>query len=126
MSDPSCSLPCGGASVGGASSTCSEPNRLVCPNFTVALAGRSTSPSSDTVSSACQPCSSTFVTLPTVTSPTRTRELGCKLVTLGNSAWIAYEAGPPPAVPGSGNVFSPCQPQLEDPASATATPTPAA
>ncbi len=53
---PSRSLPCGGASVGGASSTCSEPSRLVCPTVAVALAGRSTSPLSRMVTSACHPC----------------------------------------------------------------------
>src|SRR5439155_6224366 len=79
------------------------------------------------VSSACQPCSSILVTLPTVTSATRTRELGCRLVTLGSCAWIVNEPGPPPAVPGSGSVFRPRQPpQPDNTADTTTTTTPAA
>ena len=62
ISEPSCSLPWGGASVGGASSMCSEPNRLVWPSLAVALAGRSTSPLSSIVTNACQPWRSIFVT----------------------------------------------------------------
>ncbi len=41
ISEPSCSLPCGGTSVGGASSMCSDPSRLVWPSLAVALAGSS-------------------------------------------------------------------------------------
>ena len=119
ISEPSVSLPSGGTSVGGANSMCSEPSRLVWPMVAVALAGSSTSPSRVIVSSACQPWRSIFVTLPTVTSPTCTREFGSRLLTSGSCAWMVYEPGPPPAVPGSCIELRPRQPQ---PANAVRTP----
>ena len=80
---PRAACPAAWTSVGGASSTCSEPSRLVWPILAVALAGSSTSPSSRIVTSACQPCRSILVTLPTVTSPTRTREFCSSVVDVG-------------------------------------------
>ena len=97
ISEPSCSLPCGGTSVGGASSMCSEPSRLVWPSVAVALAGSSTSPLSFIVTSACQPWRSILVTVPTFTSPTRTREFGSMLSTSGICAWMVNPPGPCPA-----------------------------
>src|SRR6476659_6131172 len=108
--EPSCSLPCGGTSVGGASSMCSEPSRLVWPSLAVALAGSWTSPLSFIVTSACQPWRSILVTVPTFTSPTRTRELGSMLSTSGICAWMVNPPGPVPCTPGSGSEFNPCQP----------------
>ena len=86
------------------------------PILAVALAGRSTSPLSCIVTNACQPWRSIFVTWPTVTSATRTREFGWMLLTSGICAWITKEPGPLPCVPGSGSVFSPRQPQPDVPA----------
>jgi len=83
ISEPSCSLPCGGTSFGGASSMCSEPSKLVWPSLAVALAGNWTSPLSSMVTKACQPCRSILVTLPTVTSLSRTREFCSMLSTSG-------------------------------------------
>ncbi|CFR87193.1 Uncharacterised protein [Mycobacterium tuberculosis] len=82
------------------------------PILAVALAGKSTSPSSRMVTNACQPWRSIFVTWPTVTSATRTREFGWMLLTSGSCAWTAKDPGPLPCVPGSGSEFSPRQPQL--------------
>src|SRR3981189_1044382 len=126
ITDPSCSLPAGAALVGGASSTCSDPSRLVWPTVAVALAGRSTSPLMLMVSRARQPLRSILVTLPTVTSPTRTREFCSMLSTSGSCAWIVYEPGPPPSVPGSGTEFRPRQPHLDSPAAANTTSSPTA
>ena len=67
--------PCGLRRWSGASSMCWEPSRLVCPTFAVALAGRWTSPSIRIVTRACQSRTSIPVTLPTLTSATRTRVL---------------------------------------------------
>ena len=111
MSEPSCSLPCGGSFVGGASSMCKEPSRLVVPILAVALAGRLTSPFRRMLSNACQPWRSILVTWPTVTSATRTREFGSMLLTSGICAWITKEPEPVPCVPGRGSEFSPRQPQ---------------
>ncbi len=119
MSEPLCSLPFGGASVGGASSICSEPRRLVKPIVAVELSGRITSRFRLIVTRACHPWRSIFVSVPTLTSPTRTRELGWMLLTSGNSAWIMNAPSPPPWVPGIGNEFNPRQsPQPDIPASA--------
>ena len=57
------------------------------------------------------PCRSIFVTVPTVTSSTCTREFGSIVRTSGSCAWIVYEPGPPPAVPGSGSELRPRHPQ---------------
>ncbi len=60
------------------------------------------------VTNACQPCRSILVTLPTVTSSTRTREFGSMLSTSGICAWMVNAPGPRPWTPGSGSEFSPC------------------
>ena len=73
---------------------CRVPSRLVWPILAVALAGRSTSPLSRIVTSACQPCRSILVTVPTVTSFTRTRELGWIFVTSGSWACTSIGTGP--------------------------------
>ena len=107
ISEPWRSLPPGAVFAGGANSMCSDPSRLVWPIETVELAGRSTSPLSLRVSKACQPCRSMVVTVPTLTSPTRTREFSWMLFTSGSWAWIVKAPGPLPWVPGSGSEFSP-------------------
>ena len=75
---------------------CCEPSKLVWPSLAVALAGRSTSPFRRMVTNACQSWRWIFVTLPTVTSATRTREFCCRLLTSGICAWITKEPGPLP------------------------------
>src|SRR5258708_2267632 len=72
------------------------------------------------VTSACQPCRSILVTLPTVTSATRTREFGSMLSTSGICAWMVKAPGPRPWTPGNGIEFSPCQPPHPDTAVASA------
>ena len=104
---PLVSCPCGASPVGGLSSMCIDPSRLVCPTLAVLLAGRWTSPSIRMVTSACQSCTSILVTLPTLTSPTRTRVFCWITTTSGNCAWIVYEPGPSPTVPGSVSEFRP-------------------
>ena len=59
------------------------------------------------VTSACQSWTSILVTLPTLTSATRTREFCWMLSTSGNCAWMVYEPAPPPSVPGRGSEFRP-------------------
>ncbi len=70
---PFFSCPCG--SGGGASSTCCEPRRLVCPIAASALDGSFTSGCRSSVSVATQFFSSIARTRPTKTSATRTRLL---------------------------------------------------
>ena len=52
------------------------------------------------VTRACQSCTSILVTLPTLTSATRTRVFCWMITTSGNCAWMVYEPSPPPSVPG--------------------------
>src|ERR1700739_1162612 len=75
---------------------CGDPNTLVWPTVAVALPGRFTSPSSFIVISACQPWRSILVTVPTLTSPTRTREFCSTVVTSGSCAWTSKAPGPCP------------------------------
>src|ERR1700748_2985158 len=100
MIDPSCRTPCGATSLGGASSMCSEPSRLVWPIVAVALAGSLTLPLIVIVTSACQPWRLMSLTFPTVTS--------------GNCASMVYAPGPLPWVPGSGNELTPRQLEQAD------------
>ncbi len=86
ITEPFLSSPCGGASVGGASSMCIEPSRLVVPTLAVLFAGRWTSPLMRMVTRACQSCTSILVTLPTLTSATRTRVFSWMTTTSGSCA----------------------------------------
>src|ERR1700733_35199 len=63
-----------------------------------------------------------LLTLPTVTSLTRTREFRSRFWTSGICAWMVYEPCPPPLVPGNGNEFAPRNPH-PDSAVAASTPT---
>ncbi|SLH82835.1 Uncharacterised protein [Mycobacteroides abscessus subsp. abscessus] len=86
MTSPGRSCPSGTTSVGGLSSTWLEPSKLVWPILAMALAGRRTSRLSETVTRACQSCTSMSVTEPTSTSSTRTGEFAVSVVTFG--IWI--------------------------------------
>ncbi|KDP06746.1 hypothetical protein MAV101_10400 [Mycobacterium avium subsp. hominissuis 101] len=88
MTEPAVSRPTGGSPLGGASSMCIDPSRLVWPSLAVELAGRCTSPSMRMVTRACQSCSSILVTLPTLTSSTRTRVFSWMVTTSGICAWM--------------------------------------
>src|SRR6516165_8551925 len=67
-----------------------------------------------------------LVTVPTVTSLTRTREFRSRFCTSGICAWIVYEPGPRPLVPGSANEFAPWKPQPDRAARASAATSPLA
>src|ERR1700726_2237095 len=59
------------------------------------------------------------VTLPTVTSLTRTREFRCRFCTSGICARMVYAPGPPPLVPGKLIEFRPRNPQPDSVVTAT-------
>src|SRR5882757_6249023 len=111
ITDPSRNRPSGGTSLGTESSMCWLPSRLVWPTLAVALAGSTTLALSFMVTRACQPSRSIPVTLPTVTSSTRTREFCSMLSTSGICALTVYAPGPSPCTPGNGTEFSPPAPQ---------------
>src|SRR6478752_2672604 len=85
-----------------------DPSRLVVPTLAVLFAGRWTSPSIRMVTSACQSCTSILVTLPTLTSATRTRVFRWITTTSGNWAWMVYDPSLLPVVPGRFNELRPC------------------
>src|ERR1700758_4115898 len=67
-----------------------------------------------------------LVTVPTVTSLTRTREFCWRFCTSGICAWTVYEPGPPPLVPGNLNEFAPWKPHPDSAATASTTASPLA
>ena len=60
------------------------------------------------------------VTVPTVTSLTRTREFRSRFWTSGICAWMVYAPVPPPLVPGNLNEFAPWKLQPESATTASA------